>query len=182
VLKFLHLISVDWTGAISYYRTLWKSRVREELIGKLDIPLLLIMGDGDKSFSLETAIKSTEIEQKLVVRLVNGAGHAPHQQAAPLVNKLILTFLSGILRFGIIFLCLEITVTFTVPEGKVGCTSSVPSKLTTAQHQGLVNRMFGAFTSTYSYGNQMLEQVTGRGDPLALPYRSRGCTAPLSAH
>lgn len=104
MLKCVHLISVDWTGAISYYRTIWKSRVREELVGKLDIPLLLIMGDGDKSFSLEAAIKSTEIEQKLVVRLVNGAGHAPHQQAAPLVNKLLLTFLSGILRFGIVFL------------------------------------------------------------------------------
>jgi len=53
------------------------------------------MGDGDKSFSLETAIKSTELEEKLVVRLVNGAGQAPHQQAAAQVNKLLLTFLSG---------------------------------------------------------------------------------------
>jgi pimeloyl-ACP methyl ester carboxylesterase len=61
------------------------------------------MGDGDKSFSLETAVKSTEMEQKLVVRLVNGAGHAPHQQAAPLVNKLILTFLAGICSFRIRF-------------------------------------------------------------------------------
>ncbi|XP_059473687.1 epoxide hydrolase 4-like isoform X2 [Neocloeon triangulifer] len=158
--KFVFSRKVDWTGALNYFRTFWKARVRSDLVGSLDIPLLLIVGDKDQSFSMETAIKSTELEDKLIVRVVGGAGHAPHQEAVHHVNKLLLTFLA------------------VNPNGI--SYSLVPQKIPQNQQNGLVNRMFGAISSTYTYGNQMLENVTRKSDPLALPYRNRGCTSPLA--
>ncbi|XP_065342678.1 epoxide hydrolase 4-like isoform X2 [Cloeon dipterum] len=160
--KFVFSRKMDWTGALNYYRTLWKARINPELVGKLDVPLLLIVGDREQSFSLETAIRSTELEPKLVVRVVNGAGHAPHQEAVPQVNKLLLTFLA---------------VTDSQPGFRI---SAMKSSIVEPEQNGIVNRMIGALNSTYSFGNQMLEQVTRKKDPLALPYRTRGCNTQLA--
>ncbi|KAF4528022.1 hypothetical protein B566_EDAN002205 [Ephemera danica] len=127
------------------YKSVWMSRLKKKK-DPCEIPLMLVLGDSDNSCSLEAAIRSTEEAEKLIIRVIDNAGHFPHQQAPVQVNRLILSFLA-------------------VPEGRVGCTSSSP----VLSQKGLVNRMFGALTSTVSYGNHVLESVTKRS-PLDPPH------------
>lgn len=96
--KIIHivLIAEDWTGAINYYRTLpfWRLSSR-----KLDKPCLLIVGNEDKSIKLESIIKSTECLEKFNMKIIDGASHYVHQQKPNEVNKILLEFLIGKIKY-----------------------------------------------------------------------------------
>lgn len=85
---------MDWTGAINYYRSIWLSRVAPHT-GPAKVPVLLLVGDLDKTCSLQAAVKSTEQEERLSVRVVSDTEHFPHQQAPAAVNRLLLAFLAS---------------------------------------------------------------------------------------
>lgn len=122
----------DWTGPINYYRNLPFSRVNEES-SQVSVPCLLLTGNKDQFVNLESLVKSTDYVQNFSLKIVEGAGHFPHQELPDTVNNMLLTFL-------------------VVPELPPRIEKPVTSK-------GLVNRMFGAMSSTVKYGNQMVDVV-----------------------
>lgn len=85
-------IKEDWTGAINYYRNLPFYRVSSNVI---DVPCLLIFGNEDRSLRLESVVRSTEYLNKYQLKIIDSAGHFPHQERPDEVNNLLLSFLIG---------------------------------------------------------------------------------------
>jgi len=56
---------------------------------------MLMTGNKDQWVDMESIIKSTDFVEKLSVKVVDGAGHFPHQEHPETVNKLLLSFLVG---------------------------------------------------------------------------------------
>ena len=56
---------------------------------------LLIVGNADPSVSLENIVQSTEFIETFNVKVVQGAGHFPHQEKPEIVNESIIKFLIG---------------------------------------------------------------------------------------
>jgi len=96
-------ISEDWTGPINYYRNLPFSRVSEES-SPVAVPCLLLTGNKDQFVNLESVVKSTEYVQNFSLKIVEGAGHFPHQELPDTVNNMLLTFLIGKFRL-LMILC-----------------------------------------------------------------------------
>ncbi|RZF34868.1 hypothetical protein LSTR_LSTR012865 [Laodelphax striatellus] len=125
----------DWTGPINYYRNLpfWRVNVAEGS-ANLRVPVLMMVGNRDSSVHLESVVKSTDFVDKFSLKVIDGAGHFPHQENPKDVNKILFSFLVG-----------NITPPATqTPSG------------------GIVYRMFGAVSSTMKYGNQMMDVVSKR--------------------
>ncbi|XP_067013459.1 epoxide hydrolase 4 [Anabrus simplex] len=125
----------DWTGPINYYRNLPFYRVSEES-GMVQVPCLLVTGNKDHFINLESMVKSTDYTDRFTVKIIDGAGHFPHQEMPEAVNKLLMNFL-------------------VVPE-------SPPKVIKPQSGSGLMNRMFGAVSSTVKYGNQVVLDVVQR--------------------
>lgn len=90
----------DWTGPINYYRNLPFCRINfsknnEGEDNKEQVPCMLLVGNQDSSVNLESVIKSTDYLEKFVLKVVEGAGHFPHQEHPEVVNKHLLSFLIG---------------------------------------------------------------------------------------
>lgn len=85
----------DWTGAINYYRSLPFYRLEDETLRESEVRCLLITGKLDDSVPLENVIKSTEFVQKYYLKVIDDAGHYPHQENPEVVNKVLLEFLLG---------------------------------------------------------------------------------------
>lgn len=126
--KYTFSRSEDWTGPINYYRNLPFWRVSEGK-GTVNVPTLLLTGNKDPWVNLESIVKSSDYVDKFLVKMVEGAGHFPHQECPEAVNKLLLSFL------------------IEKPQVK---SPQRESSL------GLVNRMF---SSTMLYGKGMLDVV-----------------------
>ncbi|KAK9502244.1 hypothetical protein O3M35_011050 [Rhynocoris fuscipes] len=121
----------DWTGAINYFRTFphWRLNTSE----KYQVSSLLIVGNKDKSVLIESIVQSTDYVEKFSLKVINNAGHFPHQEQPEEVNKVLLNYL-------------------------IGNPSPTPNREKVA-NSGLVNRMFGAVTNTVKYGNNMIDVV-----------------------
>lgn len=125
----------DWIGPINYYRNLPFMRIATNN-NQIIVPTLLISGNQDPLIKLEGIIKSTDYCEKFVMKVVEGAGHFPHQEDPDVFNKYILNYLLA----------------------KPAVTKSPERNIT----KGFMNRMFGAVSSTVKYGNSVLEGVQKR--------------------
>lgn len=85
----------DWTGPLNYYRNLPFYRLEGENLLRIDVRCLLINGKTDESVPLETIVKSTEYVEKYYLKIIEDAGHYPHQENPEMVNKALVEFLSG---------------------------------------------------------------------------------------
>lgn len=83
----------DWSGPFNYYRNLPFYRVREG--STISCPCLIITGNEDPQYRLESLISSTEYCDSFVVKIIEGAGHYPHQEMSDEFNQIILKFLVG---------------------------------------------------------------------------------------
>lgn len=81
----------DWTGPINYYRNLPFNKISDE--EPLPVHTVLITGGKDSLISLEGVVKSTEYCDKTHVKLVEGAGHFPHQENPQVFNSVLLKYL-----------------------------------------------------------------------------------------
>uniref|UniRef100_A0A1B6GC61 AB hydrolase-1 domain-containing protein n=1 Tax=Cuerna arida TaxID=1464854 RepID=A0A1B6GC61_9HEMI len=122
----------DWTGAINYYRNLPFCRVRASESCPVEVPCLLILGNQDFSVQLESVVRSTEYLSKYQLKIIDSAGHFPHQERPEEVNIMLLNFL--------------VTKSATEESGKETSSS------------GLFNLMYGAVTSTVKFGNNVLRK------------------------
>lgn len=121
----------DWTGPINYYRNLPFCRINERN-EQNTVHTLLVIGNKDPAIQMEGIIKSTDYCEKFLVKIVDGTGHFPHQQNPELCNTILMKFL--------------------ITKDLRGTIERQPSK-------GLMNRMFGAVSSTVKYGNSVLDTV-----------------------
>ncbi|CAG5101066.1 Similar to Ephx4: Epoxide hydrolase 4 (Mus musculus) [Cotesia congregata] len=91
---------------------------------------LLIVGNSDPFFSLESIVHSSEYTSKSNIKVIKGAQHFPHQEKPDMVNQVILNFLIG---------------------------PPVPSEKTNGK--SIVSTWLGSLSSTVKYGNQMIDAV-----------------------
>lgn len=124
----------DWTGPINYFRNLPFRRICEKS-GQSKVSTLLITGNKDKFVQLESVVKSTEYCEKSFVKIIDGDTHFPHQENPDEFNKMALKFLKVV--------------------GDRRTTERSPSK-------GIMDRMFGAVSTTVKYGNSVLDSVQKR--------------------
>lgn len=83
----------DWTGPLNYYRNWPFYRVKDG--ATIACPCLIVTGNEDPQYRLEALISSTEFCDSFVVKIIEGAGHYPHQQNPEEFNQIILKFLVG---------------------------------------------------------------------------------------
>lgn len=88
-------LSEDWTGPINYFRNLPYTRLGTSNNQQIATRTLLIVGNSDPSVSLEDIVHSTEYVEYFNVKIVQGAGHFPHQEKPESVNESIIKFLVG---------------------------------------------------------------------------------------
>lgn len=129
----------DWTGPINYYRNLPFNKISEKNNESLEVYTVLITGSNDKMLSLESVVKSSDYCEKVRVKIVDGAGHFPHQEKPEELNEILLKFLRK------------------------------KRKIVKTPSQRLIDRMFGAVSSTVKYGNSVLDSVQKRTSVVAIP-------------
>lgn len=61
-------------------------------------PCIIIAGNQDPSYKLETVIKSAEFCENSLIRIIEGAGHFPHQSHWTEVNQVLLKYVGGAKR------------------------------------------------------------------------------------
>ncbi|KAL3279399.1 hypothetical protein HHI36_016909 [Cryptolaemus montrouzieri] len=124
----------DWTGPINYYRNLPFSKISEKSDQPMDVHTILMTGSQDTTATLESLVKSTDYCDRVHVKIVESAGHFPHQENPESFNEILMKFL----------------------KRKKNSDKS-PSKR-------LMDRMFGAVSSTVKYGNSVLDSVQKRSN------------------
>ncbi|XP_058806103.1 epoxide hydrolase 4-like [Phymastichus coffea] len=122
----------DWTGPINYFRNLPFTRLGTSNNQQIATKSLLIVGNSDPSVSLEDIVHSTEYVEQSSVKVVQGAGHFPHQEKPESVNEAIIKFLVG--------------------QPAVEKTTS----------RSIVSSWLGSLSTTVKYGNQMFDAVHKR--------------------
>lgn len=123
----------DWIGPMNYYRNLPYVRVCETS-EQVRVSTLLIQGNEDCGIKLEGVVRSTEYCEKFVLRVIEAAGHFPHQENPDTFNTEVLKFL----KIGNV----------------VKCENSTS--------KGIMGRMFGAGSSIVKYGNSVLVNVQNK--------------------
>ncbi|XP_023315795.1 epoxide hydrolase 4-like [Trichogramma pretiosum] len=93
--KYVFSRKEDWTGPINYFRNLPFTRLYSEGREKIKTPTLLIIGNADKSISLEHIVQSTKYLEKFSINVVDKAGHFPHQENPEEVISFINEFLQS---------------------------------------------------------------------------------------
>lgn len=83
----------DWSGPFNYYRNFPFYRIQQGVT--IPCPCLIVTGNADPQHRLEAVISSTEYCDSFVVKIIEGAGHYPHQEKPEEFNKAILKFLVG---------------------------------------------------------------------------------------
>lgn len=125
----------DWNGPINYYRTLPFYKIKEDC-EPIYVSTLLITGNKDNFIKLESVVKSTDYVEKFYVKIIDGAGHFPHQENPDMFNRNILKFLR--------------------------VKSLSERNLERSPSKGLMDRMLGAVSNTVKYGNSMIDSVQKR--------------------
>ncbi|KAI4458228.1 epoxide hydrolase [Holotrichia oblita] len=126
----------DWSGPLNYFRTLPFHRIQGK--EQIEVPTLLVTGNKDNFVNLEGIVMSTDYCKKFFVKIIENTGHYPHQEDPENFNKVLIKFLK---------------VKPTPRRNKLGDRS--PSKR-------LMDKMFGAMSSTVKYGNSVLDSVNKR--------------------
>lgn len=90
----------DWTGPLNYYRNFPFYRIREAPAGEtnsfmISCPCLIVTGNEDPMYRLESIVNSSEYCDNAVVKIVEGARHWPHQEMPDEFNKIVLKYLVG---------------------------------------------------------------------------------------
>ncbi|XP_045482984.1 epoxide hydrolase 4-like [Harmonia axyridis] len=129
----------DWTGPINYYRNLPFNKISEDNNESLEVYTVLITGSNDKMLGLEAVVKSSDYCEKVRVKIVDGAGHFPHQEKPEAFNEVLLKFLRK------------------------------KRKLNKTPSQRLMEKMYGAVSSTVKLGNSVLDSVQKRSGVVAVP-------------
>ena len=91
--KYIFHQTDDWTGALNYYRNFMFYRIKSGEI--LDCPTLVITGNDDKFYKLDSVVRSTDYCENFSIKVIENAGHWPHQDAAEEFNTSVLKFLLG---------------------------------------------------------------------------------------
>ncbi|XP_059622718.1 epoxide hydrolase 4-like [Phlebotomus argentipes] len=91
--KYIFSRNEDWNGPLNYYRNLPFYRIREGSL--VSCPCLIVTGNSDPLFRLESVIKSTDFCENFVVKIIEGAAHWPHQETPLEFNRIVLKFLVG---------------------------------------------------------------------------------------
>lgn len=89
------IFAEDWTGPLNYFRNLPFYRLDEQNLRELDVRCLLITGKSDESILLESLVRSTEYIRTYFLKVIDDAGHYPHQEKPEMVNTALLEFLLG---------------------------------------------------------------------------------------
>uniref|UniRef100_A0A182TPG3 AB hydrolase-1 domain-containing protein n=1 Tax=Anopheles melas TaxID=34690 RepID=A0A182TPG3_9DIPT len=130
----------DWRGPLNYYRNFLFYRVRDGEI--LQCPCLIITGNDDRFYKLESVVKSSEFCENFIIKIIEQCGRAPHQEMAAEFNSTLLKFLIG-KKF-----------------------SQKPTEVQPTQARGLVGRMFGGIgtvaNNTVKLGNNLRETINNR--------------------
>ncbi|XP_050085123.1 epoxide hydrolase 4-like [Anopheles aquasalis] len=133
--KYSYSQTDDWRGPLNYYRNFLFYRVREgEMV---QCPCLIIAGNDDRFYKLESVVKSSEYCENVVLKIIEQSGRAPHQEMATEFNSTVLKFLIG------------------------KKYSQKPSEAPSPPSRGLVGRVFGGIGSvannTVKLGNNLRE-------------------------
>ncbi|KAK9879229.1 hypothetical protein WA026_004079 [Henosepilachna vigintioctopunctata] len=123
---------VDWSGPLNYYRNLPFNKISENQDEPMEVRTILITGSKDDMVSLESVVKSTDYCDRARVKIIDNAGHFPHQEKPEEFNTILMK-------------CLRRRKTL----------DRSPSK-------GLMDKMLGAVSSTVKYGNSVLGSVHRR--------------------
>lgn len=145
----------DWTGPINYYRNLPFSRISEDC-EQIKVSSLLITGNKDRFIKLESVVQSTEFVEKFFVKIIDGAGHFPHQENPDMFNRNILKFLR--------------------------VKSLSDRNLERSPSKGLMDRMFGAVSNTVKLGNSVIDSVQKRTNGVVHGIPSIGLNLSHNAH
>ncbi|CRK91588.1 CLUMA_CG005242, isoform A [Clunio marinus] len=94
--KYIFNSSLDWTGPLNYFRNLMFYRVKSGV--NVKCPCILISGNDDPNYKLETIIKSAEFCENSSIRIIEGAGRFPHQSHWNEVNQILVKYLGGTRR------------------------------------------------------------------------------------
>ncbi|XP_065214963.1 epoxide hydrolase 3-like isoform X2 [Planococcus citri] len=129
----------DWTGAINYFRNLPFYRLEGESLREIDVRCLLITGKVDESVPLESVVKSTEFIQKYYLKVIENAGHYPHQENPEKVNKALLEFLLD--------------------------PPLMKNKKDVQSSGGIFGKMMGSVSNGFNYGSEVLSNI--KNDPKA---------------
>ena len=81
------------TGMANYYRALRRARAPRSIMRPIEIPTLMIWGERDPVFTIETTENFAEWVPNLRVERIGRAGHFVQTDAADRVNELLLGFL-----------------------------------------------------------------------------------------
>lgn len=92
--KYIFKRKKDWSGPLNYYRNFPFYRVRNAG-GRLKCPTLIVSGNEDKTFKLETIVKSSEYCVTSLIKIIEDVGHFPHQESPLEFNEIIMTYLVG---------------------------------------------------------------------------------------
>ncbi|XP_055603507.1 epoxide hydrolase 4-like [Uranotaenia lowii] len=137
--KYIFSQTDDWRGALNYYRNLVFFRVKEG--ETLQCPCLIITGNDDRFFKLESVVKSSDYCENFVIKIIEHSGHAPHQEMSTEFNSTLLKFLIG----------------------KRMLARTADNNATTPT-RGLVGRVFGGFgavaNNTVKLGNNIKDGYT----------------------
>ncbi len=80
---------------MNYFRNLPFYRLEGKDLRQIDVRCLLISGKCDDAISLESVVRSTEYIQKYCLKVIEDAGHYPHQENPEKINRALLEFLMG---------------------------------------------------------------------------------------
>lgn len=127
----------DWSGPLNYFRNLPFHRI-DMKDTQITVPTLIITGNRDRIVNLEGIVKSTDYCKKFLVKIVENTGHYPHQEDPENFNKILIKFL------------------------KVNPSPDRTKSIEKTPSQRLMDRMFGAMSTTVKYGNSVLDSVNKR--------------------
>ncbi|GJQ68848.1 hypothetical protein Trydic_g6048 [Trypoxylus dichotomus] len=135
--KYMFSRKEDWSGPLNYFRILPFHRMEGSDI-ECEVPTLLVTGNKDHYINLESIVKSTDYCKKFFVKIIENTGHYPHEEDPENFNKVLIKFL------------------------KVKPPSHRNKLSERSSSKRLMDKMFGAVSSTVKYGNSVLDSVNKR--------------------
>ncbi|KRT79456.1 hydrolase [Oryctes borbonicus] len=129
----------DWSGPLNYFRILPFHRIQGSDI-QSEVPTLLVTGNKDHYINLENIVKSTDYCKKFFVKIIDNTSHYPHEEDPENFNKVLIKFLK-----------------VKAPSQRNKLSERSPSKR-------LMDKMFGAVSSTVKYGNSVLDSVNKKAN------------------
>ncbi|XP_056632217.1 epoxide hydrolase 4-like [Diorhabda sublineata] len=121
----------DWTGPINYYRDLRFRKIKNES-KNITSTVIFVIGDRDEMISLESIVKSSEYCEKFHIKIIENAGHFPHQENPKNFNGILLRYM---------FQKLEI------------------SRKAEGSGKRLMKRILGAVNNTVKIGNTVFDNI-----------------------